>query len=85
MNTSDNGHSSLEIDVLYLLKKIWHKKVLIIFSTVLFGLLALIVSVFILKPTFTSSTRIYVVSQSAENNITSQDLQAGTYLVNDYK
>ena len=26
MNTSDNGHSSLEIDVLYLLKKIWHKK-----------------------------------------------------------
>lgn len=85
MNTSDNGHSSLEIDVLYLLKKIWHKKVLIIFSTVLFGLLALIVSVFILKPTFTSSTRIYVVSQSAENNITSEDLQAGTYLVNDYK
>ena len=66
MNTSDNGHSSLEIDVLYLLKKIWHKKVLIIFSTVLVGLLALIVSVFILKPTFTSSTRIYVVSQSAE-------------------
>lgn len=85
MNTSDNGHSSLEIDVLYLLKKIWHKKVLIIFSTVLFGLLALIVSVFILKPTFTSSTRIYVVSQSAENNITSEDLQAGTHLVNDYK
>ena len=76
MNTKESN--SIEIDLLYLLKKLWEKKILILFSTVLFGLLALLISVFILKPTFTSSTRIYVANQTS-------DLQAGTYLVNDYK
>lgn len=84
MNTTEN--TSIEIDVLYLLKKLWQKKVLIVFSTILFGLIALLVSVFILKPTYTSSTRIYVANQATEtNNLTAQDLQAGSYLVNDYK
>ena len=84
MNTTEN--TSIEIDVLYLLKKLWQKKVLIVFSTILFGLIALLVSVFILKPIYTSSTRIYVANQATEtNNLTAQDLQAGSYLVNDYK
>ena len=83
MNMEENN--GIEIDVLYLLKKLWQKKVLILFSAILVGLLALLFSVFIVKPTYTSSTRIYVVNQSAGNNITTQDLQAGTYLVNDYK
>lgn len=84
MNTSEQN--SIEIDVLYLLRKLWQKKVLIIFSTVLFGLIALLISIFILKPTYTSSTRIYVANQATEaNNLTAQDLQAGSYLVNDYK
>ena len=34
MNTTEN--TSIEIDVLYLLKKLWQKKVLIVFSTILF-------------------------------------------------
>ena len=84
MNTKESN--SIEIDLLYLLKKLWEKKILILFSAVLFGLLALLISVFILKPTFTSSTRIYVANQTSDNNnLTAQDLQAGTYLVNDYK
>lgn len=84
MNTTDN--TSIEIDILYLLKKLWQKKVLIIFSTILFGLIAFLISAFILKPTYTSSTRIYVANQTNENNsLTAQDLQAGSYLVNDYK
>ena len=84
MNTKESN--SIEIDLLYLLKKLWEKKILILFSAVLFGLLALLICVFILKPTFTSSTRIYVANQTSDNNnLTAQDLQAGTYLVNDYK
>lgn len=84
MNTTDN--TSIEFDVLYLLKKLWQKKVLIVFSALLFGLIALVFSAFVLKPTYASSTRIYVVNQSSgDANITTQDLQAGTYLVNDYK
>ena len=84
MNTTDN--TSIEIDILYLLKKLWQKKVLIIFSAVLFGLVALVFSAFVVKPIYTSSTRIYVANQTAgTNNLTAQDLQAGSYLVNDYK
>ena len=84
MNTTDN--TSIEIDILYLLKKLWQKKVLIIFSALLFGLVALVFSAFVVKPTYTSSTRIYVANQTAgTNNLTAQDLQAGSYLVNDYK
>ena len=83
MNTTDN--TSIEIDILYLLKKLWQKKVLIIFSALLFGLVALVFSAFVVKPTYTSSTRIYVANQTAgTNNLTAQDLQAGSYLVNDY-
>ena len=84
MNTTDN--TSIEIDILYLLKKLWQKKVLIVFSALLFGLVALVFSAFVVKPTYTSSTRIYVANQTAgTNNLTAQDLQAGSYLVNDYK
>ena len=83
MNTKDNA--SIEIDVLQLLKKLWSKKFLIIFVALFFATLALLASIFLLKPTYTATTRIYVVNQASENNITSQDLQAGTYLVNDYK
>ena len=84
MNTTDN--TSIEIDILYLLKKLWQKKVLIFFSALLFGSVALVFSAFVVKPTYTSSTRIYVANQTAgTNNLTAQDLQAGSYLVNDYK
>ncbi|CQR24528.1 exopolysaccharide exporter accessory protein [Streptococcus varani] len=85
MNTTGNANV-IEIDVIHLLKKIWQKKVLIIFSALLFGVLSLLFSAFVLKPTFTSSTRIYVANQTTgNNNLTAQDLQAGSYLVNDYK
>ena len=41
---------------------------------------------FFIQPTYTSTTRIYVVNQATDNkNLSAQDLQAGTYLVNDYK
>lgn len=83
MNSSENN--TIEIDVLDLLKKLWQKKALIIFAAVFCGMLALLGSVFIIRPTYTSSTRIYVVNQTTANNITTQDLQAGSYLVNDYK
>ncbi|HFH6725938.1 TPA: Wzz/FepE/Etk N-terminal domain-containing protein, partial [Streptococcus agalactiae] len=37
-------------------------------------------------PQYTSSTRIYVINPNTPNNsITAQDLQAGSFLANDYK
>lgn len=83
MNTNDNA--SLEIDILYLLRKLWSKKFFIIFVGLLVGTIALLGSVFFIKPKYTSTTRIYVVSRSSDTSLTNQDLQAGSYLVNDYK
>mgnify|MGYP000898086986 FL=1 len=77
----------IEIDVLSLLKTIWKRKFLIILTALLTGILALGYSVFIAKPAYKSTTRIYVVNrQQGENpTLTNQDLQAGSYLVKDYK
>lgn len=83
MNTADNA--SFEIDVFALLKKLWNRKFLILFVALLFGSVALFVSVFIIPKTYTSSTRVYVVNNSTNNSINYQDIQAGTDLVNDYK
>ncbi|MGT2783884.1 Wzz/FepE/Etk N-terminal domain-containing protein [Streptococcus merionis] len=84
METIDN--SQLEIDVLQLLKKLWNRKFLIIFVSLIFGGVAQGVSVFLMKPSYTSTTRIYVVNQKDQaQGISTQDLQAGDYLVKDYQ
>lgn len=83
MNSNDNA--SIEIDVLYLLRKLWSRKFFVIFIALVVGTVALLGSVFFLKPKYTSTTRIYVVSRSSDSSLTNQDLQAGSYLVNDYK
>lgn len=83
MNTTETP--SMEIDVLSLLKKLWMKKFLILFMALFFGTLALLGSVFLIKQSYSASTRIYVINQQNAENITATDLQAGSFLVNDYK
>ena len=77
----------VEIDIVSLLKTIWKRKFLIILTALITALIALGYSVFIAKPSYQSTTRIYVVNrqQSDNNALTNQDLQAGAYLVKDYK
>lgn len=83
----ENNSSTIEIDVMFLLRKLWAKKFMILFTSMVFATAALAVSVFVLKPAYTSTTRIYVGNQrgQAEGTITTQDLQVGDYLVKDYK
>ena len=83
MNSNDNA--SIEIDVLYLLRRLWSRKFFIIFIALVIGTVALLGSAFFLKPKYISTTRIYVVNRSSDSSLTNQDLQAGSYLVNDYK
>ncbi|QLB49227.1 Wzz/FepE/Etk N-terminal domain-containing protein [Streptococcus sanguinis] len=77
----------VEIDILSLLKVLWLKKFTIVLGAVLFSLLAFGYSVFIAKKMYQSTTRIYVVSRQNETQaaLTNQDLQAGAYLVKDFK
>ena len=81
----DNTKSD-EIDVLALLHKLWTKKLLILFTAFYFAVFSFLGTYFFIQPTYTSTTRIYVVNQATDNkNLSAQDLQAGTYLANDYK
>ncbi|MBP2620741.1 Wzz/FepE/Etk N-terminal domain-containing protein [Streptococcus panodentis] len=77
----------VEIDILSLLRTLWLRKFTILLGAVLFSLLAFGYSVFIAKKSYQSTTRIYVVSRQneAQSALTNQDLQAGSYLVKDFK
>lgn len=77
----------MEIDVFHLLKILWKRKLLIALVAFVTGIVAFAYSSFIVKPEFTSTTRIYVVNrnQGDKPGLTNQDLQAGSYLVKDYR
>ncbi|MGR4071157.1 YveK family protein [Streptococcus parasuis] len=79
--------NTIEIDVLSLLRTIWRKKFLILLTAILTTGLAFAYSAFLVTPQYDSTTRLYVVNQNSENGagITNQDLQAGSFLVKDYK
>ncbi|HFI0646301.1 TPA: YveK family protein [Streptococcus suis] len=85
MNNQDVN--AIEIDVLSLLKTLWRKKFLILITSLFGAGMAFAYSTFLVTPQYDSTTRIYVVSQNAESGagLTNQELQAGSYLVKDYK
>ena len=80
-------NKEIGIDVVQLFKILWKKKIAIILTAIVAALVAFGVSSFILTPEYSSTTRIYVVNRNQSENagLTNQDLQAGTYLVKDYK
>ena len=77
----------IEIDVIQMLKALWKRKLVIVIVAIVTGMIAFAYSSFVIKPEFTSTTRIYVVNrnQGDKPGLTNQDLQAGTYLVKDYR
>lgn len=79
--------NTMEIDVFHLFKILWKRKILIALVAIVAGALAFAYSAFVVKPEFTSTTRIYVVNrnQGDKPGLTNQDLQAGSYLVKDYR
>lgn len=80
-------NKEIAIDIVQLFKILWKKKIAIILTAIVAALVAFGVSSFVLTPEYSSTTRIYVVNRNQSENVglTNQDLQAGTYLVKDYK
>ena len=80
-------NKEIAIDVVQLFKILWKKKIAIILTAIVAAVLAFGVSSFVLTPQYSSTTRIYVVNRNQSENagLTNQDLQAGSYLVKDYK
>ena len=85
MNNQEN--QAVEIDVFATLKVLWKRKFSIILVALVFAIAAFGYRAFLAKKEYQSTSRIYVVSrQNQENNaLTNQDLQAGSYLVKDYR
>ena len=79
--------NTMEIDVFQLLNTLWKRKLIIALVAIVTGAIAFAYSSFIIKPEYTSTTRIYVVNrnQGDKTGSTNQDLQAGSYLVKDYR
>lgn len=79
--------NTIEIDVFQLVKSLWKRKLMILIVALVTGAGAFAYSTFIVKPEYTSTTRIYVVNrnQGDKPGLTNQDLQAGIYLVKDYR
>lgn len=85
MNNQEN--QAVEIDVFAMLKTLWKRKFSIVLVALVFAIAAFGYSVFLAKKEYQSTSRIYVVSrQNQDNNaLTNSDLQAGSYLVKDYR
>ena len=85
MNNQEN--QAVEINVFATLKVLWKRKFSIILVALVFAIAAFGYSAFLAKKEYQSTSRIYVVSrQNQDNNaLTNSDLQAGSYLVKDYR
>ena len=64
---NQDNTKSVEIDVLALLHKLWTKKLLILFTAIYFAAFSFLGTYFFIQPTYTSTTRIYVVNQATDN------------------
>ena len=72
------------IDLLELLQQLWSKAWLLILVTVLGGAAALGITAGLITPLYQSTTKVYVMNQQSEENLTYSDMQLGTQLTNDY-
>lgn len=85
MNNKETN--TIEIDVFALLRTLWRKKFLVLLTALLTAGVAFTYSTFLATPQYDSTTRLYVVNQNTDAGVglTNQDLQAGSFLVKDYK
>lgn len=79
----DQQNSGSEINILELLRLLWHNAWIIAIATGVLGLAALFYSAFVITPQYTSTTSMYVMSSS--QSLTYQDTQLSMQIMRDYK
>lgn len=75
----------VDISLFDLLNVLWLRKWIIVFVSFVFGCISFLYYQFFVPKTYTSDTRIYVVSKGDNKNLSHADLQAGSALTKDYK
>ena len=78
-------NDELEIDLMEIISVLWRWAWVIAAAALGCALVAFVYSKFFITPTYESTTRIVVLTQSSSDNLTVNDLNLGTQLSNDYK
>lgn len=81
-NRRDN--EEIEIDLLEVLQILLSQIWLILSVGIFFALVCLLISKFILIPTYESTTKIYILNKTDDSSVTYSDVQMGTQLTKDY-
>ena len=84
MRNEQKNNEEVEIDLRQIFSVILSKIVVIILVGVIFGLVALIGSKMLIKPTYESTTSLYVLNRQSQGTTTYSDLQSSTQLTQDY-
>lgn len=84
MRNNQIDNEEIEIDLRQIFSVILSKIVVIILVGVIFGLAALIGSKLLIKPTYESTTSLYVLNRQSQGTTTYSDLQSSTQLTQDY-
>jgi len=76
--------NEISIDVKELFYMLIHKIWLIIILGILGAVIAALISIYLIRPVYTSSAKVYVINRQDENKVTYSDIQTGTQLTRDY-
>jgi capsular polysaccharide biosynthesis protein len=79
-----NNDDAIEINLGELLAVLWGRAYLIVSAGIFFGLLFMFVSMFVLTPTYQSTTKIFILNKEEGSSVTYNDVQISTQLTQDY-
>ena len=80
----EKHNDEIEIDLLEIIHILFRKFWLILGAGLFAAVICLVISKFILTPTYESTTKIYILNKSDSTTVTYSDVQMGTQLTKDY-
>lgn len=84
MENHKQNEEIIEIDLLELVHVLLSKFLLIFLIAVTTAMIGFSISFFVLKPTYESTTKIYILNKNDNQTVTYSDVQLGTQLTKDY-
>lgn len=85
MGKDNVQNEEIEIDIGHILSILWEKIWIILASGIIVGLVAFLVSKFLITPQYESETKLYVLNRANDSATTLSDVQLSTQLTKDYQ
>lgn len=77
-------NDAIEVDLLEIISVLFSRFWIILGGGLLAAVIGFVISMFILTPTYESTTKIYILNKSESTTVTYSDVQMGTQLTKDY-